>query len=338
MSGFEMFCERCGNGYGSDDPTASLPFARRLLMAVGVGEAPPPATDEPVLRFCLACRGYSCPACWNEAAGFCQTCVALPEPEVIAPETLPEPAFVFAAPAPMPEPQPEPFVVAEAAPEPVAVAETEPEPVPVIASEPEPPLPVFTFEDVAPEPEFDLSWDWSLDEAVVAVAETEPVMMAEPAPAPEPEPEAVPVIAMAPEPEPEAVPVVAMAPEPEPDAVPVIAAAPEPAPEPVIVAEPEPPSTPAPLWPPVFRPLEPIGPIVPPPPPAPANRPQITFDLPEPAPSFLFARQPTVQQHAPMVPAGLFDGPAPSIRPCPQCELPVSAKARFCRRCGSAQS
>ncbi|MGI8928753.1 MAG: double zinc ribbon domain-containing protein [Candidatus Limnocylindrales bacterium] len=27
-----------------------------------------------------------------------------------------------------------------------------------------------------------------------------------------------------------------------------------------------------------------------------------------------------------------------TVRPCPHCELPVSAKARFCRRCGSAPS
>ena len=85
MSGFEMFCERCGKRYGSGEAaaTSSLPLTKRFLLAVGVSTTvPKPPADEPFLRFCLACRGYSCPSCWNDEAGFCQTCVPLPEPVV----------------------------------------------------------------------------------------------------------------------------------------------------------------------------------------------------------------------------------------------------------------
>jgi hypothetical protein len=93
MSGFEMFCERCGKRYGSGEATAagSPKLAKRLLRAVGISSSTPPQpSDEPFLRFCLACRGYSCPSCWNEEAGFCQTCVPSPEPVV---EHVHEPTF-----------------------------------------------------------------------------------------------------------------------------------------------------------------------------------------------------------------------------------------------------
>ena len=102
MSGFEMFCERCGKRYGSGEvaATSSLPLTKRFLLAVGVSTTvPKPPADEPFLRFCLACRGYSCPACWNDEAGFCQTCVPLPEPvveHVHLPEFVAPPSMAFA--------------------------------------------------------------------------------------------------------------------------------------------------------------------------------------------------------------------------------------------------
>ena len=37
----------------------------------------PSASRDPfhgTFRFCLECRQYTCPSCWNEAAGFCQGC------------------------------------------------------------------------------------------------------------------------------------------------------------------------------------------------------------------------------------------------------------------------
>jgi len=107
-----------------------------------------------------------------------------------------------------------------------------------------------------------------------------------------------------------------------------------------VVEQPYPPVVPLPpLAPvqPVFRPLEPMGPIVPPPPPVPQMPvPRMEFDLPEAPPAYVIAPQPAPAAR-PNLPVGLFDTPGPGIRPCAHCDLPVSAKARFCRRCGSAQ-
>jgi hypothetical protein len=402
MEGFEMFCERCGTRYGSDETARmAAPFARRLLEAVGVVEsAPRNAGKEPFLRFCLGCRGYSCPACWNEDAGFCQTCVPTPEVEVAQfalPELLPaarEPEMIglemvaaaelevaaAAEPEPVYEmvaaPEPEPEMVAAPVAEPAMIAAAMPELEPVALPEPEmvaaamPELELVAL----PEPEMVAASVPELE--LVALPEPEMVAAPEPEPAPEmvaaPEPEPAPEMVAAPVAEPEMV----AAPEPEP--APEMVAAPEPEPAPEITfadmsfSEPEPDlqwdwvlaldSEPAgvpvaaeqdvpsePIMPPalielpprpspvVFRPLELTGTILPPPPPPPALAPRIEFDLPSAPPAFVIARQPDVNAMRPVVPVGMFDSPAPQVRPCPTCELPVSARARFCRRCGSAQ-
>jgi len=440
MSGFEMFCERCGKRYGSDSQTAagSLPLARRLLRAVGVGGSmPQPLSDAPFLRFCLACRGYSCPDCWNEDAGFCQTCVPLPEPAVVehvhepiaaavaeAPSGLAFDPFVtpgaadplatqqlatdslvtdslatgpwapwsrtstpaavepvavaeaFAEADPEPtvavveaEPGPEAVTVAVAAeavivaePEAELVAAAEPEPASVSASEPETAVAadaepvVGELEQVASlamaerpielvvadeepameqEAESEVRWDWTLEpeEPVVAVV-AEPVSEAD-------DPEAVLTAAEVTAQTEEAVQLEAVDDE---SAEPVVASEEE-----VVVAaeESEPPAAaeePAALTeptrtPPVFRPLTPLGPIVAPPPPIAATPiPRIEFELPDVPPAFVIAPPRPSPVARPVLPLGLFDGPGPAIRPCPSCALPVSAKAHFCRRCGSAQS
>ncbi|MEO6351124.1 MAG: hypothetical protein ABIP53_10790 [Candidatus Limnocylindrales bacterium] len=369
MTGFEMFCERCGTRYGSEESTTveALPLTRRLLIAVGVAESPPPPPiDEPLLSFCLACRGYSCPSCWNDSAGFCQTCVPLPEPEFVAEtEFVREPEI-----AAEPEPEAEPMVlllaneaetepeqqlaaevelaeeaplgavaeaesealfVAEAAAdvvieaEAVAHAEIEaltevaveagvemagaievaPEPVAVSLEselEVEPPLPEFTYDEIVfveSDPEPEVHFDWALDEDQPVAAEDE--APAEPVHVAEPEP-----------------------------VIEHVAPMPEIAPLPVL---------PLPILPPpVFRPLEPMGRFVPPPRPAPLQVPRMEFDLPEVPPAFLVARRPDAASARPVLPASLFEGPGPAIRPCSTCDLPVSARARFCRRCGSSQS
>jgi hypothetical protein len=68
------------------------------------------------------------------------------------------------------------------------------------------------------------------------------------------------------------------------------------------------------------------------------------FDYPV-APQIHFERmnaahvaQPEFPAYASLpVPPPVVAGPA-SVRPCHNCQLSVSAKARFCRRCGSAQT
>ncbi|MEO8626267.1 MAG: hypothetical protein ABI452_06170 [Candidatus Limnocylindrales bacterium] len=144
MQGVDVFCERCGTLQPKPEeaPRSAGVLARRMLDAVGITENRPTAAED-WLRLCLNCRGYSCPACWNESAGVCQTCEPMPEPVFVAePIFVAEPEPVFVA-----EPEPEPVFVAEPEPEPVFVAEpepvfvAEPEPEPVFVAEPEP-LPV----------------------------------------------------------------------------------------------------------------------------------------------------------------------------------------------------
>ncbi|MEP7378651.1 MAG: hypothetical protein ABI725_03715 [Chloroflexota bacterium] len=123
MQGVDVFCERCGTlqPKPGEAPRSAGVLARRMLDAVGITEnRPSPA--EHWLRLCLNCRGYSCPACWNESAGVCQTCEPEPEPVFVAePEAEPEPVFVAE-----PEAEPEPVFVAEPEPLPVPVAQPEP--------------------------------------------------------------------------------------------------------------------------------------------------------------------------------------------------------------------
>ncbi len=203
---------------------------------------------------------------------------------------------------------------AEAEPEMVAVEATvEPEPVLAEAATEaaetfamdERPIELVVADQTAiAEPDPDMTWDWDF------VADTEA------APADMPEPLAEPIAAAAETAE--------TAPPSEPEGrvdAPIVPAGPEALP------------------PPVYRPLPPLGPILPPPPSPAGVSPRIEFDLLEPPPAFVIAApQPAQALMRPTLPAGLFDGPAPQIRPCHQCELPVSAKARFCRRCGSAQN
>jgi hypothetical protein len=155
----------------------------------------------------------------------------------------------------------------------------------------------------------------------------------QPQPAPEPEPEPV----LPPQPQP--------APEPEPEPEPVLPPQPQPAPEP----EPEPEPVPD-----VPLPPSPITPIVPPP--TPPNI-EVWNPRSEPGP-FSQPYQPPAPPVPPMPPPPFIGGPSPgmpmSARPvppppppaprpgsgaylCTSCGLPLSTKARFCRRCGAPQ-
>ena len=85
----ESFCERCGTRYSFE------PVRKRESKLVGIGKSlgilpddqgPSVAARDPfhgTFHFCLECRQYTCPSCWNEDAGFCVGCVPLPD----APDT-----------------------------------------------------------------------------------------------------------------------------------------------------------------------------------------------------------------------------------------------------------
>jgi hypothetical protein len=81
----ESFCERCGTRYTFE------PARKRESRLVGLGKqlgilledhASGLAQRDPfhgTFHFCLECRQYTCPRCWNEAAGFCLGCMPLPD-------------------------------------------------------------------------------------------------------------------------------------------------------------------------------------------------------------------------------------------------------------------
>jgi hypothetical protein len=281
MQGADQFCERCGTLQPKPDaaaPRSAGRLARRMLDAAGIIETRQ-EHGEDWLRLCLNCRGYSCPNCWNETAGVCQTCEPMPEPVVVV-EALPEPAMIEAA------------VI---------------EPVPYWVTQLEP--------LVAPRPEQE--------------PEFEPVALAEPEAEPEP------VVVAAPEPEPE--PVVVAAPEPEPEPEPVAA---EREPEPLVEPLPERPAMPRmpvlPLPPP--RPAD--APVMPLPLPAYPIPPQIAFNVETSVGASTATAAPAFEAHmllAPPAPELSASALAAGLRPCGNCHLTLSARAHFCRRCGTQQ-
>jgi hypothetical protein len=338
----ESFCERCGTRYEFAAPERLTPTrkARGVISGLknyimsqdslsdSVGDAMRSQAEVLASRqldafhssfsFCIDCRQYTCTNCWNDEAGRCQSCQPLPAMESFggfqpatngdalsatawpaSDLTEPPPPTRFGAPEPL-------QLVGEA--EPVVVeAEAEPEAV-------EPPE-AFFFE-----------------------AEAEPVVI-------EPEPEPEPVV--------------------EAEAEPVVVE-PEPAPEPVaeVPAQPEP--TP-------IRPVRPIKdtfvhiPRAAPAPPDPATvaadneslaarRAQLEMlGLGDPGEGPVGPERKVLPYRSsgsasPVVrlAGGAFwdasarevAGAASNVgvRSCAECELSLSATARFCRRCGHPQA
>src|SRR5438094_557294 len=82
----ESFCERCGTKYTFDQRGERGRLLKGLgrtlgfLAEEGAPDDVPSTTRDPfhgTFRFCLECRQYTCPSCWNEQAGFCQGCAPL---------------------------------------------------------------------------------------------------------------------------------------------------------------------------------------------------------------------------------------------------------------------
>ena len=295
----DVFCERCGTRQPADPPRPGSRFSR-MLDAVGL-TVPDSPQHEPFLRLCFTCRGYSCPACWNDDASACQTCEPLPEPVAVA---SPEPVHTATAEADQATLVQEsatdtahlempawPITPAEFPVEP----EVEPEWVAAVDFEAAPEV------AVEPELEVDFQLEPELEPEPIFTAEIqpEPVVIAEAQPAPEP-------VAVAAEPEAEI--------DYQPESVPL----------------------PPPLSP--LQPSNPFGPVRPvwPPP----VRPRIEFEVPPPPPAFMIDRQRRAPLLPPPVPRAAMEAAQalPQTKHCSQCQLPLSAKANFCRRCGSSQS
>jgi hypothetical protein len=113
----ESFCERCGTRYTFESarPRNRLKGVKVLsrglknfvlsddttmdeAMAAARSETDREATAyqldafHKTFNFCMSCRQYTCPNCWNEIEARCQSCAPLPELEIAAPEVAP-PAF-----------------------------------------------------------------------------------------------------------------------------------------------------------------------------------------------------------------------------------------------------
>ena len=306
-------------------------------------------------NFCMSCRQYTCANCWHETEGQCLSCSPL-----VGREALPAPF-------------PTVDVTAQAIAVPVngtpeAPAFEAPTAWPVLDLEADAEEPASDgFDEIdlgARLAALDIATDGPA-ETEAPVAEPEPVAAeAQPEPepvaaAPEPEP-----IMLEPEPEP-----VALQPEPEPEPV----AAAEPEPEPVAAAQPPQDVVEQPVWLPVAP--DPDATPAPPPAQAPADNglpaaasaaPQWPSQPEWPAqPQWPSARSSTPRPNTilgrPVVPSGGIDAlwaassrdvvapmataPTPlgqqlpaAAQPCINCGLSLSSTARFCRRCGTAQT
>jgi hypothetical protein len=324
----ESFCERCGTRYEFGAPEKFTPIRKTRGVISGlknyimsqdslsdsVNDAMRVQAERLAARqldafhtsfsFCINCRQYTCVNCWNGPAGLCQSCEPLTD---VAPTAQWSGAMESATAWP--------------------------------ASDLTEPLLLTTIEAAEP-------------------------TIVEPEPEPKPEPVVVEVEA---EPEPEPEPVVVEA-EAEPEPVPVVVEAEaEPEPEPVVVeAQPQPEPTP-------IKPRRPIAETfvhLPRPAPEPrdvaavvadnealaARRAQLDVlglgDPGEgpvgPARKVLPYRSSGAATPVAALAGGAFwDASAREVasaisqvgvRSCAQCELSLSATARFCRRCGHPQA
>jgi hypothetical protein len=340
----ESFCERCGTRYEFAAPEKLTPMRKTRGVITGLknyimsqdslsdslndamrSQAEVLASRQldafhESFSFCIDCRQYTCTNCWNDAAGRCQSCQPLSEPT--ATWIQPTPDGTLAATA---------WPVTDLTEPPANIRDAQPLPEPLLT----------VVEPVAdPEP--------------VAVEE-EPAAVA-PMPEPEPEPVAV-------EEEPEAV---APTPEPEPEAVEEEPAAVAPTTE----APPQPEPTP-------IRPLRPLRETFghlprTAPTPTPAPRDAVAAAADE---ETLAARKAQLDLlgigdpgQGPVGPerrvlpyrssgaaspivalagGAFWDASAREVsgatsqvgvRTCAECELSLSATARFCRRCGHPQA
>jgi len=329
----ESFCERCGTRYEFAAPEKLTPIRKTRGVISGlknyimsqdslsdsVNDAMRSQAETLAARqldafhtsfsFCIDCRQYTCTNCWNDEAGRCQSCQPLAHLEPGARWLETDNGDTQAATAWPASDLTEPLLLTdldlaeptEVEPEPILVAEVEPEPIVEAEVEPEPMV-------LEPEP----------------VVEPEPIVVAEVEPEATAEPESH------------------------------EEAAPQPEPTPI-------------------RPLRPIGETfvrVPRPAPAPRHPAEVAADD-----EALAARRAQLDQlglgdvgQGPVGPerrvlpyrssgaatpvavlagGAFWDASAREVagaisqvgvRSCAQCELSLSATARFCRRCGHPQS
>jgi hypothetical protein len=200
----ESFCERCGTRYEFDAPEKLTPMRKTRGVITGLknyimsqdslsdsvndamrSQAEVLASKQldafhTSFSFCIDCRQYTCTNCWNDDAGRCQSCQPLPEPTAtwVVPSSGDAQASTPWPVTDLTEPPPLLARLAQPEPEPmVPIAEVEP----IVEAMPEPELVVVDEQPVEPEPIVEAE-----PEPVIAV--TEPEVEPEPEVAPQPEP------------------------------------------------------------------------------------------------------------------------------------------------------
>jgi hypothetical protein len=355
----ESFCERCGTRYTFESPARRTnPLGALGTVSRGIRNfvvSPDQTIDEAfavarleneqkatahqleafhqTFNFCLSCRQYTCSNCWNGVEGRCQSCAPMPEAEALpaydtaleSPVVAEAMAIARAAALPVMEVPPE-FQTPTTEPmldEPGSEPEIAEEPAEAIVAEPEP---------AVVEPQGDEEASETEPEAIVAEPDLDLAEAEAAAPATV-EPEAVESEAEAPTDGAPGLPAFppGVSLDEEIAAYEMRVAAlstPEPTPE----AEPEP----------ELEAVEPSPSPIAPPPAAPLSWP--VRDTLRPAASAAHepvadAPKPRVVAYAPELPAvsPVVLPAAQSTGSCPACGLALSATARFCRRCGTAQ-
>src|SRR3954454_11095084 len=185
VRGPDVFCERCGARQAverRESAASGSTFGRRLRSAVTgkTADGVSAPSDPSFLRLCLECRGYSCPNCWNNDVGLCQTCAPLAEPEIVA---LPDMRVAYETDSVIVDPWHAAYVPPVPGAEPMIMFDPEPEPEPVFVAEPEPVL--VAEVEVEPEPVFVAEVEVEPEFVAVVEPEPEPVLVAEDEPEPE---------------------------------------------------------------------------------------------------------------------------------------------------------
>lgn len=80
----ESFCESCGTRYAFEPRRSAKRHLVRVGRLVGILPDEPDVDDSALVvsrdpfhgafHFCLECRRFTCPTCWDAAAGFCRSC------------------------------------------------------------------------------------------------------------------------------------------------------------------------------------------------------------------------------------------------------------------------
>ncbi len=262
--------------------------------------------------FCIDCRQYTCLNCWHEDAGRCQSCVPMPgaptlEERFAAAAAIGSPESGEQA-STMPDAWPALDLEPEPEPEPTLVAEVEPEPEPTLVAEVEPePAPIFVAE-VEPEPEPAPIFVAEVEPEPVFVAEVEPEPLAEPTQIPyRPVPPIADTFLHRPAPEPPSQPLAAAADNAE-------TAARRAQLDLLGLGDPG------------------LGPVT-------ATRnvlPYRSSGAPAPGPRAAGTYGGAFWDASAREVAGVVSGIG--VRTCANCELSLSATARFCRRCGTPQA